>query len=255
MNKPWQIPRRTFLKGLGTALALPMLESMAPGFSRAAPSLALGGGVPKRMAFVYVPNGMNMSDWTPKREGEGFDLPSILQPLQPFQQDFLVLSGLTQVRLQPIGIVQHEIENALVVKIPFGPIFQDFAFKVVREEPIEDEARIHFGRHGGKLRLPRNIERISAAITGVAVPRLFAVVATQFEGRKACVLAKLPGCDLIDGDSDANIRSLGFSRLTRRQIAGGGAGMVAGAISVRTSLVMGQPAQDEEILLEGLKRL
>lgn len=103
MNKPWQIPRRTFLKGLGTALALPMLESMDPGFSRAAPSLALGGGLPKRMAFVYVPNGMNMSDWTPKREGEGFDLPSILQPLQPFQQDFLVLSGLTHDKGRPHG--------------------------------------------------------------------------------------------------------------------------------------------------------
>ena len=70
-----------------------MLESMAPGLTHAA--LPSAKSLPRRMAFVYLPNGMNMADWTPKNVGTDFDLPATLQPLQPFQKDMLVLSGLT----------------------------------------------------------------------------------------------------------------------------------------------------------------
>ncbi|MBI2927297.1 MAG: DUF1552 domain-containing protein [Verrucomicrobia bacterium] len=95
MTKTWQIPRRTFLKGLGTAVALPMLEAMAPPVrALAAGAGAAAKGFPRRMAFIYVPNGINMADWTPKAVGADFDLPPTLQPLQPFQKDILVLSGL-----------------------------------------------------------------------------------------------------------------------------------------------------------------
>ena len=62
--KNWQIPRRTFLKGLGTAMALPLLDSMQP-----AVVAATATGAPRRMAFVYVPNGANMADWRPKNFG------------------------------------------------------------------------------------------------------------------------------------------------------------------------------------------
>ena len=80
MSKPWQIPRRTFLRGLGTAIALPMLESMAPFKSLASADVSKPS--PKRMAYVYVPNGANMSDWTPKTVGTDFELPYILEPLK-----------------------------------------------------------------------------------------------------------------------------------------------------------------------------
>jgi Protein of unknown function (DUF1552) len=50
---------------------------------------------PLRMAFVYVPNGIHMPDWTPRTEGRGFDLPAILGPLEAVKDDLLVLSGLT----------------------------------------------------------------------------------------------------------------------------------------------------------------
>ena len=89
MTKSWQLPRRTFLKGLGTAIALPMFESMMPGVARAAAK-----PLPKRMAFVYVPNGANMTDWTPKAIGAEFELPYILEPLKAHQNELLVLSGL-----------------------------------------------------------------------------------------------------------------------------------------------------------------
>jgi hypothetical protein len=93
MNKPWQISRRTVLKGLGTAMALPLLDAMQP-------TLALAGEdkktAPTRMAFVYLPNGMHMPDWTPAADGADFDLPYILEPLQAAKSDLLVLSGLAQ---------------------------------------------------------------------------------------------------------------------------------------------------------------
>jgi hypothetical protein len=88
--KNWQIPRRSFLKGVGTAMALPLLESMAP-VARA----AVIQPAPRRMAFVYVPNGANMADWTPKELGENFELPAILQPLEKVRSEVSVLSGLT----------------------------------------------------------------------------------------------------------------------------------------------------------------
>ena len=96
MHKSWSMPRRTFLKGLGTAIALPMLETMAPALARAGDLAAQAKSFPRRMAFIYVPNGINMSDWTPKQAGSEFELPAILDPLQPHQQELLVLSGLAQ---------------------------------------------------------------------------------------------------------------------------------------------------------------
>ncbi len=51
---------------------------------------------PRRMAFVYVPNGIIMKDWTPAAEGSAFDFSRILKPLEPHRRDLMVLSGLTQ---------------------------------------------------------------------------------------------------------------------------------------------------------------
>ena len=99
MNKPWQLPRRTFLRGVGAAIALPALEAMLP------PLRALAGTrtFPRRMAFVYIPNGANMADWTPKEAGTDFELPFILEPLKPFQKDLQVLSGLAHDKARPNG--------------------------------------------------------------------------------------------------------------------------------------------------------
>src|SRR3954447_212312 len=95
MDKKWQIPRRTFLRGLGASLALPMLEAMAPPTRLLAASAGPGASSrPLRMAFLYVPNGANMADWTPKQVGAEFELPSILEPLAEVKSDIQVLSGL-----------------------------------------------------------------------------------------------------------------------------------------------------------------
>ncbi len=88
------LPRRAFLRGVGTgistAVALPFLDAMVPAF--AAPRTA---APPVRMAFVYVPNGIIMGNWNPDYEGPLAELPRILKPLEPFKDDILMLGNLT----------------------------------------------------------------------------------------------------------------------------------------------------------------
>jgi hypothetical protein len=95
VSKPGKISRRTVLRGLGTAIALPWLEAMSPALSLANAS-STTKPFPTRMAFFYVPNGVHMADWTPPTDGTDFELPYILEPLKAFKDDMLVLSGLAQ---------------------------------------------------------------------------------------------------------------------------------------------------------------
>jgi hypothetical protein len=98
--KHLQISRRTVLKGLGTAIGLPLLEAMLPLYSMAGQTRK---APPRRLAFFYVPNGKNMAHWTPKAVADKFELPSILEPLKPVQHHLLVLSGLTLDKARPNG--------------------------------------------------------------------------------------------------------------------------------------------------------
>ena len=86
----FQIPRRTFLRGLGASIALPMLDAMRPARALAASA----SKTPVRIAFLFVPNGVNTAEWTPAAEGADFDLPYTLQPLKAYKNDLLVISGL-----------------------------------------------------------------------------------------------------------------------------------------------------------------
>jgi hypothetical protein len=84
------LARRTFLRGIGTTVALPFLDAMVPAF--AAPAKAKP---PVRMGFVYVPNGVIMNGWNPEYEGALNTLPRTLKPLEPFKNDLLLLGNLT----------------------------------------------------------------------------------------------------------------------------------------------------------------
>ena len=89
-----KLSRRTVLKGLGAAVALPWLEAMRP-----AVSLAAAGGakaVPTRMAFLFVPNGVIVPAWTPEGEGRDFKFGETMQSLAAFKNDLNVISGLAQ---------------------------------------------------------------------------------------------------------------------------------------------------------------
>lgn len=85
------LSRRTVLRGVGTTLALPLFECMAPSVSAWENAPA---GRPKRLAIVYVPNGMVMENWTPPSDGSGFTLTPILQPLSQFRDRLVVVTGL-----------------------------------------------------------------------------------------------------------------------------------------------------------------
>jgi len=85
------IPRRTFLRGLGVTLGLPLFDAMLP----AQTPLAQTAANPKtRAAFLYQMHGAIMQQWTPKAEGSNFEFTRILKPLEPFREQLLVVSGL-----------------------------------------------------------------------------------------------------------------------------------------------------------------
>src|SRR5258708_4942861 len=84
-------PRRTFLRGAGAMIALPLLDAMIP----AGTALANTAAKPlTRLGFVYFPHGAIMEKWTPTAEGSNFELSPILEPLKPFQKQLTVISGL-----------------------------------------------------------------------------------------------------------------------------------------------------------------
>jgi hypothetical protein len=85
------VSRRTMLRGLGAAIALPLLDSMMPALS----ALSRTAAQPvKRFGVVYVPNGMIMPSYLPKTQGAGFELTPTLSPLANYRDRVLVLSGL-----------------------------------------------------------------------------------------------------------------------------------------------------------------
>lgn len=88
---PAPIDRRTFLRGLGVTMALPYLEAMSPLTALAQTPQA----APVRMAFLFVPNGVNMADWTPAATG-ALELTKTLQPLANVKGQLNVLTGLAQ---------------------------------------------------------------------------------------------------------------------------------------------------------------
>src|SRR5262245_49516961 len=85
------ISRRTFLRGAGVAVGLPLLDAMIP----AGTALAQTAGKPTpHMGFIYFPHGAIMDRWMPAKEGTDFELTPILKPLEPFKKQLTVVSGL-----------------------------------------------------------------------------------------------------------------------------------------------------------------
>ena len=96
------LPRRTFLRGMGAAVALPFLDAMSPALR------AQSKGTP-RFTAIYFGNGANMFEWTPPTEGAGFEFSSTLKPLEPFRNRTMVFTGLDNFQATDQGDVggQH----------------------------------------------------------------------------------------------------------------------------------------------------
>jgi hypothetical protein len=87
------LPRRTFLRGLGATVALPLLDAMVPSFT----ALAQTPANPRtRFGAVFVPNGAIMESWTPSGVGSSFEFSPILKPLEPFRDSLVVVSNLVR---------------------------------------------------------------------------------------------------------------------------------------------------------------
>src|SRR5437867_6321023 len=86
------LSRRTFLKGTGVTLALPLLESMLPA---ATPLAQTAASAKARFGAIYFPHGATMYNWTPEKQGTGFDFTLILKPLEPYRDRINVISDLT----------------------------------------------------------------------------------------------------------------------------------------------------------------
>ena len=96
MNTGRALPRRCFLRGVGTAVALPFLDAMTPAFAVASAPIT-------RAAFIYTANGVIMSSWTPLQEGSDFAFPQTLHPVEEFRDQLLVLSGLAHRNGEALG--------------------------------------------------------------------------------------------------------------------------------------------------------
>jgi hypothetical protein len=89
ITQRWLLDRRHFLRGVGAAVALPLLDVMTP--LRAAGPAA---DKPRRSVFVYIPNGVNGMAWQVTKPGRGYELSPTLKPLEKLRDDFTVFSGL-----------------------------------------------------------------------------------------------------------------------------------------------------------------
>ncbi|MEQ6118609.1 DUF1552 domain-containing protein [Reichenbachiella sp. MALMAid0571] len=111
MKKKWQISRRKMLKGMGACIALPYLEAMA------IPRIPFGqsDNFPVRSAFLFMPNGVHPDKWTPEKYGTNFTLSPILQPLEAFQQELLILGELMNKNSTIEGVDGHYARTANIL--------------------------------------------------------------------------------------------------------------------------------------------
>ena len=94
------LPRRTFLQGIGATLALPLLDAMVPALTAMRQTAA--APVP-RLGFFYVPNGIYPPAWRPTGEGTAFEMAQVMKPLEPFRNQLVPVSGLSNWEAEPRG--------------------------------------------------------------------------------------------------------------------------------------------------------
>jgi len=109
--KKLALPRRTFLRGMGALVALPMLDAMVPALSELSPTAAKPV---KRLGFVYLPNGAVMPSWTPEGEG-ALELSPTLSPLEPYRDQTVVLTRLAHGQAEALGDGNGEHSRASAV--------------------------------------------------------------------------------------------------------------------------------------------
>ena len=94
------LPRRTFLRGAGVTIALPLLDSM---IAAQTPLARTAANPRSRLGCIYVPHGATMDKWTPAQEGKGFEFTEILKPLEKYRDRLVVVSNLAHPQAAGVG--------------------------------------------------------------------------------------------------------------------------------------------------------
>ncbi len=94
------VSRRTVLRGIGTAVALPLLDAMVPALTATANT---PGKAVRRLGVVYHPNGVIYDQWLPKGAGAAFEFSPVLSPLEPFRDKLLIVTGLGSHQAEALG--------------------------------------------------------------------------------------------------------------------------------------------------------
>ena len=141
------LPRRTFLRGMGATLALPLLDAMVPALSAMARTAA--NPVP-RLGFLYIPLGTVHQNWTPTTVGAGFELSPILSPLAPVRDQINVLSGLAHREADSQGDGSNPHARASAVWL--------------------SGVHAYTNSEGAEIKLATTVDQIAAAKLGNATP-------------------------------------------------------------------------------------
>ena len=136
------LSRRTVLRGMGTAVSLPLLEAMLPARGAAASTAAH----PVRIGFLYVPNGKHMPDWTPATEGSGYEMPWILEPLAAHRDRFSVISGLAHMKANANGDGGGDHARALTTFLTGMQAKKTFGADIRAGVSVDQLAAGHLGR-------------------------------------------------------------------------------------------------------------
>ncbi len=150
---PTPLSRRMLLRGTGATIALPLLDAMLPHAAGTATAATAGGAeaAPVRAAFLYVPNGIHMEDWTPKQQGAGFDLPPTLEPLCGVYGKFSIHSGLAQQKAAANGDGPGDHARALATFLTGTQARKTAGADIRAGVSVDQLAAAHLGK---RTRLP-----------------------------------------------------------------------------------------------------
>ena len=141
------LSRRAALRGVGTALSLPLLEAMVPSTSSSSALAASGkSSAPLRTAFLYSPNGKHMPDWTPTIEGSAYETPWILEPMAELKGDYSILSGLAQKKADANGDGAGDHARALASFLTGMQAKKTFGADIRAGISVDQLAAAHVGR-------------------------------------------------------------------------------------------------------------
>ena len=152
--------------------------------------------------------------------------------------------------LELTGVFHDEVQDAQFIAFPLLATGLGLAFDLVRKEAFEDQARVDLLGHGQRFRFPGKVRRVRTAVPRIAIARIQAALDSQLQRGEARLLTDLLGGELVHRDAGLDIRAVRLPWLPAGQEGRHGPRMIAGAISMRPRLVGGEPAQNQERVLD-----